>query len=117
MTNEEKSFIHLDGCIKEYRQMHPMNGERLNYLLQQISGTLYYLEDVRSEVHNNYQIKIEELVGEGNSVARAIVKADIEFPLMYKIRHRMKGAYVAIDSIRSNISWLKSEKQNTRGQI
>jgi len=110
MTDEQKALIHLDGCIKEYRNMSPMNGERLNHLLQQISGTLYYLEDVRSEVHSNYQLKIEDLVNEGNSVARSIVKTDIEFPLMYKLRHKMNGAYTAVDAIRSNLSWLKSEK-------
>ena len=117
MTDEQKALVHLDESVKEYRNMSPMNGERLNHLLQQISGTLYYLEDVRSEVHSNYQLKIEELVNEGNSVARSIVKTDIEFPLMYKLRHKMNGAYTAVDAIRSNLSWLKSEKQNNGGQV
>lgn len=113
MSDEEKALVHLDDHIREYRSMHPMNGERLNYLLQQISGTLYYLEEIRSVVHDNYQQKMEDLINDGNSVSRSKVKADIEFPLMYRLRRKMDGAYDVIGAMRSNISWLKAEKNNS----
>jgi len=113
MTAEQQAIKHIDECVKEYRQMEVLEGNRLNELLREISGTLHYLEGVRSEVHNEWQILVSKLVSDGNSVARAENQAHIEFPLMYLLRHKMNSSYEVIGAIRTNISYLKSERNAT----
>lgn len=109
----KQALEHITDNIQEYRQMEVLEGERLNHLLQQITGTLFYLETIRSNFHHDYQSKVQECILGGDSVARATNKADVSIPEMYLLRHIMKSAYTCVDAIRSNISWLKSEKQNS----
>ena len=42
MDDFAKALDHVSECIKEYRQMKEQDGMRLNYLLQQITGTLFF---------------------------------------------------------------------------
>ena len=58
----EKALEHLDANIKEYRNMNPLNGERLNVLLQQITGILYYISGERSNYHEYWQTRLNELI-------------------------------------------------------
>ena len=90
------------------------NGDALMHLLQKITGTLFFLEHNRSKFHALYESKVFELVGKGNSVARSINEANVEYPQMYQLRRIMDGGYRIADAIRTNISYLKSEKQHTQ---
>jgi hypothetical protein len=109
----ERALAHITEMIKQYRALTDLtNGERLNYFLQQISGTLYYLETIRSEYHSKYQCRVNELILQGESVSRSENTAHKELPEMYMLRRVMDSAYTCIDAIRTHISWLKSEKNN-----
>jgi len=104
----------LSELVEEYRTMPELDGDYLNYLLQKISGTLFFLETVRSETHDNFQREIFELTKQGKTVARAENSAHEKYPLMYRLRRVMDGGYEIIGAIRTNISFLKSERQTTR---
>lgn len=107
-----KALNHISEAIREYRQMEELDGVTLNRLLQQITGTLFYLEKERAEFHHLFQSKIREKVSSGMSVARAENEAHEEVPQMYMLRRIMDSAYEVAGAIRSNISWLKTEMQN-----
>jgi hypothetical protein len=83
-------------------------------LLQKITGLLYYLETERSKTHDLYENAVFKLVKGGSTVARAINEANVLYPEMYQLRRIMDGGYRIVDAIRTNISYLKSEKQSTQ---
>ena len=110
MTDLEKALDHITKEIQKYRQCDIMDGETLVNILQQITATLFYLEKERSQYHSQFQATINRLVLEGNSVARAENEAHTKVPEMYLLRHIMSSAYEIVGAIRTNISWLKVER-------
>jgi hypothetical protein len=114
MKDPAKQIADLNAYVKAYYSCNLQDGEELSMLLQKITGLLYFLETVRSEVHKLYESKVFELVGNGNTVARSINEANVEYPQMYQLRRIMDGGYRIADAIRTNISYLKSEKQHAQ---
>jgi len=116
--NQDKEFIKqinlLNGFVKQYYVSSLQDGNELSQLLQKITGLLYYLESVRAETHNTYEVTVQQYVKEGSSVARAINEANVLIPEMYMLRRVMDAGYKIADAIRTNISFLKSEMQNIK---
>lgn len=102
----------LNYYVNKYYNCDRTNGNELSLYLQKITALLYYLESVRSEIHDQYEKEVFELVKSGNSVARAVNEANVKYPMMYQLRRIMDGGYRVADAIRTNISYLKSEKQS-----
>tara|TARA_R110000751_G_scaffold95184_1_gene185981 strand:+ start:178 stop:516 length:339 start_codon:yes stop_codon:yes gene_type:complete len=107
----EEQIIKLNDYINKYYKTD-LDGVTLNELGKNISALLYYLESVRSEIHNEFQIQIDNLIDEGNSVARATNKTHVLYPAMYQLRHLMKAGYEVLGMIRTNISFIKQEMNN-----
>jgi hypothetical protein len=101
---------HISKEIKKYRELKTLDGEKLTTILQQITGTLFYLEKERANYHAKWQTVVHTLVLEGKSVSRAENEAHVQVPEMYMLRRIMDSAYEVIGAIRSNISWLKNER-------
>jgi len=116
MKDPAKQIADLNAYVNAYYSCNLQDGEELSMLLQKITGLLYFLETVRSEVHDLYEAKVFELVKDGNSVARAVNEANVIYPQMYQLRHIMSSGYKIADAIRTNISYLKSEKQSVNSQ-
>jgi len=112
MTDFEKALENIADNIKEYRGMKNLDGNRLNLILKELTGTLHYLEQFRSDVHNTFQISVKEFQGKGMSNAAAMNESHIKHPEMYQLRHIMNSAYEVVNAIRTNISWLKIEMQS-----
>jgi len=60
----------LNGFVNEYYKMKidVRNGDKLNYLLQKITGLLYYLETERSQIHDAFDFQsfiIEKAIQKG----------------------------------------------------
>lgn len=110
MTDPSKQIEDLNAYVNRYYNCNRQDGNELSLLLQKITALLYYLESVRSDVHDLYENKVYELVKDGSSVARAINEANVEYPQMYQLRRIMSSGYRIVDAIRSNISYLKSER-------
>tara|TARA_R110000751_G_scaffold290474_1_gene397121 strand:+ start:61 stop:405 length:345 start_codon:yes stop_codon:yes gene_type:complete len=103
----------LNTYVDTYYESNLQDGNELSMLLQKITGLLFYLESVRSSTHDLFETKVFNLVKEKQSVSRAINEAHVEFPEMYQLRRIMDGGYRIVDAIRTNISYLKSEKQQS----
>ena len=112
-----KEIETLNKYVNKYYNSNLQNGNELNELLQKITGLLYYLETVRADTHNEYELMVFDLVKQKFTVSRAINQANVEYPLMYQLRRIMDAGYKITDAIRTNISFLKSEKINTNNQI
>ena len=116
MTDPSDQITKLNEYVNKYYNCNRQDGNELSLYLQKITGLLYYLESVRSDVHDLYENEVNELVKGGASVARAINEANVKYPMMYQLRRQMDGAYRVADAIRTNISYLKSERQTTNNQ-
>lgn len=103
----------LQKWVGLYYKCDPQDGEKLSLYLQKITGILFYLETLRSEYHDKWQSKVFDLTTkQGLAVNRAENEAHVLFPEMYTLRHIMTAGYKITDAIRTNISYLKSEKVN-----
>lgn len=109
----DKQLRDLNTYVGRYYCSDLKNGDGLSVLLQKITGLLYYLETVRSEIHNQYETTVFELVKDGQSVSRATNQANVQYPEMYQFRRIMDAGYRIIDAIRTNISYLKSQRANS----
>jgi len=112
MSGFTKALDHISSEIKRYRELKELNGEVLTEILQQVTGTLFYLEKERANYHAAWQSKVHTLVLEGKSVARAENEAHVQVPEMYMLRRIMDSAYEVVGAIRTNISFLKSQINN-----
>lgn len=111
----EKALENIAENIKKYRQMKTFNGEELLVCLQQIVGTLHYLEGQRSEAHKTWTARVYHYaVVEGEPVSKAELKANEEVKELYQLRHIMNSGYKCVEAIRSTLSWLRNEKQSSQ---
>jgi hypothetical protein len=110
----EKQISDLNKYVNQYYKCNLQDGNELSLLMQKITGLLYYLESERSKTHDLYENEVFKLVKGGSTVARAINEANVLYPEMYQLRRIMDGGYRIVDAIRTNISYLKSERQSTQ---
>lgn len=114
MKNFEQELENLVMYIQAYEDTSLNDGESLNELLQKINVTLFYLEKERSNFKKIFEKRVFELTTDKKmTVARALNFAEVEVPELYLIRRIMDSAYRISDAIRTNISFLKSEKRNS----
>lgn len=113
----DKALKNIADNVKQYRQLEikTHSGKTLNEILKQISATLFYLETERAEFHDKYQNQLKVFMDSGMSFNKAEVETNVLIPEMYLLRRVMDAAYKCIESIRSNLSWLKSEKNISNG--
>lgn len=114
MTDPSEQITKLNKYVNKYYNCNRQDGNELSLYLQKITGLLYYLESVRSDVHDLYENEVHNLVKGGASVARAINEANVKYPMMYQLRRTMESGYRITDAIRTNISYLKSERQTSQ---
>ena len=99
----------LNALVLDYYSSNNADGGTLSTMHQKITGVLYFLEETRALIHDEWQTKVFNLVGEGKTVSRAENEAHVEYPQMYQLRRIMDAGYRVSDSIRTRISYLKSE--------
>lgn len=112
MSDLEKALGHLADNIKKFRETDVNDGYALILILQQITGTLFYLEKERSDYHAKWSKRLNELVLASHSVSGATNLADVDYPEMYMLRRIMEAGYKVVEAIRSMLSWIKTEKRN-----
>jgi hypothetical protein len=109
----DKALENIADNIKLYRQMKSFNGDELLTILQQIVGTLHYLEGQRAEAHKTWTSRCYfYAITEGEAVNKAELKANEEVPELYLLRHVLNSGYKNVEAIRTTISYLKSEKNS-----
>jgi len=110
----QKQIEDLSKYVNEYYVCNLQDGDQLSKLIQKITGLLYYLETERSATHDLYENAVFKLVKGGSTVSRAVNEANVLYPEMYQLRRIMDGGYRIVDAIRTNISYLKSEKKTVQ---
>lgn len=110
-----KELEDLNNYVNEYYTCNLTDGNQLNRLLQKITGLLYYLETVRSECHDAFETHVFNEVKNKKTVARAVNEAHVTYPQMYQLRRVMDASYKVVDAIRTNISYLKKERNTIAG--
>lgn len=113
MKDVEKMLNIISECIEEYGNMKQLDGDRLNELLQRTTAAMFFLEEIRSNIHIHYTEHLVEKIGSGISVSKAEAECNNEFPLLYKLRRMMEAGYRCTDSMRTNISYLKNERRQS----
>ena len=111
----EKALETISENIRKYRQMDNFNGDELLTILQQIVGTLHYLEGQRAMYYNKWTSVAYQTIQDGEAISKAEKKADLEVPELYMLRHIMKSAYENVGAIRTTLTNLRSERQSTQG--
>ena len=108
----EETLNNIRAIIDTYNSMNSLEPNELNYLMKDLTTNLFYLEEIRGNYHNKYESIIHKLVADGKTVARATNQANVEVKEMYLIRRVMDAGYRIADAMRTNISYLKTEKKN-----
>jgi hypothetical protein len=113
MKQFEKTLSDLTEYIQAYDDTAQNDGETLNYLLKKISVTLAYLETERANFKKAYELRIFDLTtNKKMTVARAVNFAEVDVPELYLLRRIMDSGYRILDAIRTNISFLKHERNH-----
>jgi hypothetical protein len=111
----DKALENIADNIKCYRQMKSFNGDELLAILQQIVGTLHYLEAQRAEAYLTYTKRVNHYISNGYPVSKAESQSNEDIPELYLLRHIMRSAYENVNAIRTTISYLKNEKNSSQG--
>ena len=104
----------IADIIDNYNSTDIFDGQTLNNQLKQLTSMLYHVETIRTKAHQDFESVIHSKVKEGFSVARATNEANVAVPEMYRLRRLLESGYRVADSMRTNISFLKSEMYNIK---
>lgn len=111
MKELEQTLSDLTTYIIAYDDTSLNDGDNLNFLLKKITTTLAFLESPRAKYKLAFERKVYELTKDKKmTVNRAINVAEVEVPELYLLRRVMDSGYKLVDTIRTNISYLKYER-------
>ena len=99
----------VSRIIARYHERGDMAPSELIDAMRLLSTDLAYLETERSNYHEEWTEEMNRLIGEGESVSGAKIKADLRVPGLYMLRRVMHGADKVFDAMRSHLSYLKTE--------
>lgn len=110
----EKLLNELTSLVQEYKDLGDQlvfeDASRLSVILKNLTSTLFYLESYRDEASRKYNTIMHTSIKAGSSVSGSEIIAKEQCPELYMLRRIMQSGYNIVDAIRSNISFLKSEK-------
>jgi hypothetical protein len=95
-----------NAIIDTYHSLQWNEGDKISELMKNLSVVLSHLEHLRNSYHNMW---IGESMKE-NGVSAGERRANKEVPQLYQLRRIMTAGYRILDSMRSNISYIKHEK-------
>ncbi len=112
MREFEAQMKQLDELVKTYHK-GKLDGHHLVEVLRKMSTLLYYLADVRAEVHNAFQNVINESTKDKKmSVARAENEAHLQYPALYKLRHKIAAADGVVWAVKEELNYIKKSMSN-----
>lgn len=102
------------NVIQWYEKADISHLEDLNKALKVITSNMYLLEIERAKYHEKHQDIMYELTNnQDKPVSKAEIVANKEVPELYMLRRVINAAYRCSDSIRTNISYMKTELTKT----
>lgn len=115
-----KQIEELTDLVRQYYKIdvtNTSNGDKLNELVSKISALFFYLTSVRVYFHELHNYEVLSLMKEkdenGKNIAfnRAEIMADEKYPELYKLRYLMDATKDLIQTMRTNISYIKKERE------
>lgn len=106
----EAVLNNITDCVGEYNTMTIKDGAKLLNLIRTLSANIFYLSEEFITFRSDYVTKVNELV-EYHSVSESEYKALEEIPELEACEQTLKHARIVLDSMRSILSDLKTEKQ------
>lgn len=111
----EKLLAQITIAIQTYRDLPDKltfnDAAILSNILKNLSSDLFFLEKYRDEAARKHNTIFYNQTKNGESAAKSEVIAKESVPELYMLRRYMTSANKVQDAIRTNISFLKSEKQ------
>ena len=108
----EEQLELITKCIEWFKKESRKETLDINLMIKsysQITTSLFYLETIRADYHQQYEEIVFNLVSSGHSVARAVNEANVKIPELYLLRRVMDAAYRNTDAMRTIISFAKKE--------
>lgn len=106
MSDLETWLCEYNDIIDAYHSLKWNEGDKISELMKNLTVILSHLEHLRNSYHNIWiGVSMQE-----KSVAAGERRANKEVPELYQLRRIMTAGYKVVESMRSNISYVKSEK-------
>ena len=115
-VNLEETLDAVASSIENYNSTNSHTPENLINILRNLSANLFFLESVRASKQKAFEAIVYGLVGTNYSVSKATNEAEVKVPELYMLRRIMTAAYKVLESVRTEISYMKSEKQLANNQ-
>ena len=111
----EEQLQLITKCIEWFKEnsKRTIDVNKLINVYSQITTSLFYLETIRANYHEQYEKIVFDLVSDGRSVASAVNEANVKVPELYLLRRVMDAAYRNTDAMRTIISFAKKEIANS----
>ncbi len=109
----EETLNRITEIIEEFNSSNNHNPQGLLDMGRNLSSNLFFLEKFRIEAHLNYETVIYSLKNQDWKINAAINEAKIKVPELYMLRRTMESAESVLGMIRTEISWIKTEMNNT----
>jgi hypothetical protein len=115
MRNIQKHLDNLHALIDTYQSTPKSDGNTLVGIAHELSITLFWLSEEKTKEHDNFEKYVFACINEKKlNVNRAINAAEVAYPNLYRLRYVIRAGYSILDIIRTQVSYLKSEMQNTK---
>jgi hypothetical protein len=109
----EESLEAITKAVNWYSRTKSPDPNLLLESLRVITSHLFTLETHRAIYQNAFEsIVFDGTKVDGESVARAKNRAEVEVPELYKLRRIMEASYRVADAIRTTLSFIKHEQSH-----
>lgn len=98
------------GIVNDYYQCDYTQVETIVQLLKQMTCVLASMETLRAEAYQKYNGILFKYTG---PVSRREIEANERVPELYMLRRIMTAGYKVVEAMRSNVSFVKMEIQNS----
>ena len=109
----EETLNRITEIIEEFNSSNNHNPQGLLDMGRNLSSNLFFLQKFRIKSHLNYETVIYSLKNQDWKINAAINEAKIKVPELYMLRRTMESAESVLGMIRTEISWIKTEMNNT----
>lgn len=106
----EKLLDQYRGLVNDYYACEYTEVETIVQLMKSLSCVLASMETLRTEAYKKHNAILFKYTG---PVSRGQIEADDRVPELYMLRRIMNAGYRVVDAMRSNISFVKMEMQNS----
>jgi len=104
----------ITTIIEDYNSSDGHHPEGLLNMARTLAANLFFLEKHRANIQKKFEGQKYLLINnDGMPVSKAENVCNFRYPEMYMLRRVMEAGYKNLDIMRSEVSWLRAEMNNT----